>query len=71
MNNEFTYYKVKWLELDLIGFYNTKDKTFYFEKDAFEYKELVDSAETTKNCIIEKITEKTEVIAWQNKNNLI
>lgn len=63
MNNEFTYYKVEWLEADLTGFYNVKSKKVYFKDQAFEHKKLVDKVVFTKNCIIKKITEKTEVIA--------
>lgn len=42
MNNEFTYYKVEWLEADLTGFYNVKSKKVYSKNEAFEYKKRVD-----------------------------
>ena len=62
MNNEFTYYEVKWLEADLTGFYSLKSKKFYFKDEAFEYKELVNKAKFTKNCLVKKIIEKSEII---------
>ena len=63
MNNEFTYYKVEWLEADLTGFYNVKSKKVYFKDEAFEYKKLVENAKFTKNCVIKKIIEKTQIIS--------
>ena len=62
MNNEFTYYQVEWLEADLVGFWNVKTKRYYNKSDAFEWRNLVDRNGYTKNCIIKKITEITEVI---------
>lgn len=63
MNNEFTYYKVQWLEKDITGFWNTHEKRLYFKDEALEYKALVDKSDNAKNCVVKKIIEKTEVIA--------
>lgn len=63
MNNEFTYYKVQWLEKDITGFWNTNNKRLYFKDEALEYKDLIDKSDHSKNCIVKKITEITEVIA--------
>lgn len=63
MNNEFTYYKVQWLEKDITGFWNTKERRLYFKNEALEYKTLVDKSNSAKNCVVKKIIEKTEVIA--------
>lgn len=63
MNNKFTYYKVQWLEKDITGFWNTKDKRFYFKFEALEYKERVDKSIIARGCVVKEITEITEVIA--------
>lgn len=63
MNNEFTYYKVQWLEKDVTGFWNTNNKRLYFKDEALEYKELIDKSDHAKNCIVKKITEIIEVIS--------
>lgn len=63
MNNEFTYYKVQWLEKDVTGFWNTNEKRLYFKNEALEYKELIDKSDHAKNCIVKKITEIIDVIA--------
>lgn len=64
MNNEFTHYQVEWIEADLVaGFWNVKKKRFYDKSSAIEWKYLVDKNGYTKNCIVKKITEITEIIA--------
>lgn len=63
MNNEFTYYKVQWLERDIVWFWNSKEKRYYFEKEALDFKALVDKSDNAKNCVVKKITEITEVIS--------
>lgn len=63
MNNEFTYYKVQWLEKDITGFWSSQRKRLYFKEEALEYKEIVDKSDHAKNCIVKEITEKVKVIA--------
>lgn len=63
MNNEFTYYKVEWLEKDITGFYNVKNKIYYTKREALDFKYFVDKSKIASNCVIKKITEITEVIA--------
>lgn len=63
MNNEFTYYKVEWLEKDVTGFYNVKNKKYYTKREAFDFKYFVEKSDIASNCLVKKITEITEVIA--------
>lgn len=62
MNNEFTYYKVQWLEEGVTGFWKTNEKRLYFKNEALEYKKLIDKSAHVKNCTVKKITEITEAI---------
>lgn len=62
MNNEFTYYKVEWLEKDITGFYDVKNKIYYTKREALGFKYFVDKSKIASNCVIKKITEITEVI---------
>ncbi|MCK1254441.1 hypothetical protein MX081_10395 [Streptococcus uberis] len=64
MNNEFTYYKVEWLEKDITGFYKRlKIKKYYTKREAFDFKYFVEKSDIASNCLVKKITEITEVIA--------
>lgn len=63
MKEEFTYYKVQWIEENATGLWYKNEKILYFKKGALEYKELIDKSERAKKCIIKEITEITEIIS--------
>ena len=69
--DQFVYYKVEWLEIDITNAWNVKNKTLYFLDEAKDFKRFIDKSVMGKNCVIKKITEFTEVIAWKNKKTLV
>ena len=63
MKDEFTYYKVEWLEKAITGFYNVKNKIYYTKREAFDFKYFIEKSDIASNCLVKKITEITKVIA--------
>ena len=69
MNNEFTYYKVVRLEKSSIGVLSIDD-VFYSKSEALEFKKSKEKLKFVIDIKVKKITEITEIIAWQVERSL-